>query len=206
MLHLLSAVLLSLAGSSGPSTCQEAEVTEPAGGMTVTEARPVMSWREIPGASRYRVEIESRVPEGRVLVSLDTEVSGITFRPPEPLTDFRAAVKVRVTVGCLAEAGSKLRERAASFYIDTSPLCPVPARIAVSDNQRDVEWSAVSKAIRYDVTLVSPADGTTVRRGQSQSTHSPLPPTNETLVAVVRPYCATGFGPWSSALIATGKP
>jgi hypothetical protein len=175
-------------------------MAQPLAGSTVTEARPSVFWHAIGGASRYRVEIESRVAKGHVLVSVDTPVSGTTFRLPQTLTDFRAAVKVRVTSGCPADDGSRLREKAASFFIDTSPLCPAPARIAMSYDQRNVEWSATEKAVRYDVTLLRP-DGTVMRRGQTQRRGFALPSASETLVAVVRPYCVTGFGPLSSAII-----
>lgn len=173
----------------------------------VADARPMLSWRAIPGASQYRVEIESRVPEGRVLVSLDTQVSGTSFRPPQPLTDFRSAVKVRVTAGCPADDGSRLRENPSSFRIDTSPLCPGPARIALSEDGRDIEWSAVPAAIRYDVVLLG-MDGPYVEvrlEQQTQRTRLPLPGNGETLTAVVRAYCSTGFGPRGLALVASGR-
>jgi hypothetical protein len=188
---------------SSYAICAEAELIEPAA--IVADARPLITWRAIEGASRYRVEIESRVPEGRVLVSLDTQVSGTSFQPPRPLTDFRSAVKVRVTAGCPTDDGSRLREKPASFHIDTSPLCPAPARIAASDDRQYLEWSAVARAIRYDVTLLS-TDGVVRWQGQTQQTRFPIANSVGTLVAVVRGYCATGFGPGGSALIATPKP
>lgn len=197
-------VLLLTTSSYALSICQESQVIEPTARSTIAESRPVVAWRPIPGASHYRLEIESRFPEGRVIASLDTQVRGTTFQPPQPLTDFRAAVKLRVTAGCPADDGSRLREKAASFYIDTSPLCPAPARIAVSDDQRNLEWSVTEKAIRYDVTLLRP-DGTVVRQGQTQRRNFALPNAGETLVAVVRPYCATGFGPRGSVLVTPTK-
>lgn len=207
MPNLLFVLFLSTAGSSVFLPCQDAEITDPAARSTVTEARPVLGWRAIPRTSRYRVEIESRVPEGRAVVSLDTHVSSTLFRPPQLLTNFRAAVKVRVTAGCPADDGGQLRGKAASFYIDTSPLCPAPAEIALSNDQRNVEWSPTDKAIRYVVTLLRP-DGTVVRQGQTQrrAFPFPLPRDGEALVATVRPYCATGFGLWGSALIAPARP
>ncbi len=159
----------------------------------VADARPILSWRAIPGASQYRVEIESRVPEGRVLVSLDTQESGTSFRPPQPLTDFRSAVKVRVTAGCPSDDGSRLREKPSSFQIDTSPLCPGPARIALSEDGRDIQWSAVPAAIRYDVMLLGSHGSVRLER-QTQRTGLPLPANTEPLAAVVRAYCPTGFG------------
>jgi hypothetical protein len=182
-------------------TCLEAELIEPAA--IVADSRPILSWRAIPGATQYRVEIESRVPEGEILVSLDTQVSGTHFQPPRPLTDFRSAVKVRVTAGCPADDGSRLREKPSSFRIDTSPLCPAPARIGVSEDGQ-IEWSEVPSAVRYDVWLSSPEGGVRLER-QTERTRLPLPAGDGTLAAVVRAYCPTGFGPRGLALVTAPK-
>jgi hypothetical protein len=200
----LIVALLSFAVSwSSEPACTEAELLEPSA--IVADARPILSWRAIPGAADYRVEIESRVPEGQILVTLDTRVSGTRFQPPRPLTDFRAAVKVRVTAGCPADDGRRLRERPASFQIDTSPLCPAPARVGLSEDGGAIEWSAVPAAVRYDVWLLSPDAEVRLER-QTESTRLPLPSAGgETLAVVLRPYCATGFGARGLALVTGAK-
>jgi hypothetical protein len=182
------------------------ECREMAVRIAVTEvafARPRLEWSVAPGVEHYRVEIEGRIPEGRVLMSLDTRVSGTTFQTPQSLTDFKVSLKVRVTAGCPADDGSRLRERAASFYVDTSPLCPVPTRIALSGDRRSIEWSATPGALRYEVSLRR-EDGSEVERGPTQRPRFPVPETGETLIAVVRPYCETGFGARGVALLSTG--
>jgi hypothetical protein len=193
-------------GSLVHVSCKEVQIIEPTARSIIAGTKPVIAWQAIPGVSRYGVEFESRVPEGPVLFSLDTQVTGTIFWPPQPLTDFRAAVKVLVTAGCPADNGSRLREKAASFQIDTSPLCSAPARIAASGDGRNVEWSAVAAAIRYDVTLLRPDDDAILSQGETRQTFFALPVAGETLVAVIRPYCATGFGPRTSVLVAAAKP
>jgi len=113
---------------------------------------------------------------------------------------------VLVTAACPADDGSRLREKPASFHIDTSPLCPAPARIAASEDRQNLEWSVVPTAIRYDVTLLSPDDGVLRLQQQTQRTRLTFPATGEALVAVVRAYCPTGFGPRALALVAPSKP
>jgi hypothetical protein len=196
---LLAALVVQ---ASAAGECRLSNIVQPVQGVTVTDSRPVLMWVATAGATRYRVEVESRVPEGRILVSLDTQVSGTRFQPPRPLTDHRAAVKVRVTAGCAPDAGGTLREQPATFYIDTSPLCPAPDRIALSADRRNVEWPAVGKAVRYDVTFLR-TDGTVAGQAQAQRNSVALPARANagTLVAVVRPYCPTGYGPRASALI-----
>ncbi len=197
----LSILLLPLSGPRVLRACEQAALTQPVPLSTVAEARPLVAWQALPGAGSYRVEIESRIPEGRVLVSLDTLVGATSFRPPRPLTDFRAAVKVRITRGCALDGGSSLREQPASFQIDTGPLCPAPARLAVSADRRLLEWTAVPGALRYDVSLLD-LEGVPLERAETRAPGFALSSRTEPIVAVVRPYCATGFGPRTSALVA----
>ena len=114
---------------------------------------------------------------------------------------------MRVSAGCPIDDGSRLREKPASFQIDTSSLCPGPARIGPSEDGRDIQWSAVPAAIRYDVVLLG-LDGPDVEvrlESQTQRTRLRLPAAGETLAAVVRAYCPTGFGPRGLALVAPGR-
>jgi len=204
---LIVVLLLALpAARPALGACQEALVKEPAVGATVSDARPVLRWDSLAGDGPYRVEIESRVPEGGVLLSVDTLVAGTSFRPPRPLTDQRAAVKVRVSQGCPADDGSTLREKPALFQIDTGPGCPVPTSITMSADGRFLEWTPVPGALRYEVSFRDPKDGSPRLAGESKGTRYPLPAASSTAIAFVRPYCATGFGPRGSALIAPPKP
>jgi hypothetical protein len=182
------------------SPCRAATIVEPSYHEVTSDRRPAITWSAVPNVTRYRVELESRNPEGRVFASIDTQVSSPLFRPAQPLTDARAAVKVRITAGCPADDGSQLRAQPASFFIDTAPLCPGPARIDVSENARGIQWAPTPNATRYDVTLLRP-DGAPVTKGQTSRPEFALPAGVEPVVAVVRPYCATGFGPYTSALI-----
>jgi hypothetical protein len=204
---LLILTTLLIGRQAAAPACHELDrLIAPAAGATVADARPVITWAPLPGASRYRVEIESRIPEGRVLVALDTQVGETRFQPPQPLTDHRAAVKVRVSAGCAPDDGARLRARAAAFQIDTSPLCATPAAMTVTPDRRALAWPAVPNATRYDVTLLRPGDGSVVRRGDTRQPAFALPSGPEPLVAVVRPYCPTGFGTAGSAFVPVAVP
>ena len=79
--------------------CPVVEMLEPAGG-TIAESRPLFQWKPLPGVDRYRVRLQSRVPEGELLVSIDTLIEGTSFRPPRPLTSYRAIITVSITAAC----------------------------------------------------------------------------------------------------------
>jgi hypothetical protein len=196
-------VLLAMLAALHP--CADLDVAFK-GQMGVVDARPVVTWREVWDSKRYRIEMESRVPEGPVLLSLDTQVSQATFQPAVRLTEARAAVKIRITAGCSVDDGSRLRYQAATYHIDTSPLCPAPARIAPTTDGKAIEWPVVAGAVRYDVTLLTSHDGAIVVRGRTQQPRFALPAEPETVAVVVRPYCPTGFGPYGSALVTKSKP
>jgi hypothetical protein len=169
----------------------------------VSSGRVELSWQAVSAnGTRYRVELESRVPEGRTILSTDTEVEEALFRPPVQLTDSRAAVKVRVTTRCPTDDGSRLRETPATFWIDTSPLCPAPVRIALSADRKNLEWPGTPGAVRYDVSLRRES-GDALAEGQTLRPRFAMPETSDAIVAVVRPYCETGFGPRGLALIAS---
>jgi hypothetical protein len=209
--RLLSALFAVWSVSAYPLThasaqvdCREAVITQPTNGAWSFDPLVELRWRAIAGSERYRVELESRMPEGRVLASIDTHVTGTSFRPPRSLTDSRAVIKARVTAGCPADEGSELRAQSASFFIDTSPLCPGPARIDSRENLKSIEWAPTPNATRYDVTLLR-ADGAQIVKGQTQRPEFAVPASSDPLIAVVRPYCATGFGPYTSALISAEK-
>ena len=176
--------------------CSEAVITHPASGAWSFEPLVELRWQALAGPERYRVELESRLPEGRVLASIDTHVGGTSFRPPRPLADSRAVIRVRVTAGCPADDGNRLRTQPATFFIDTSPLCPGPSLIDVGERHRSIAWTPTPKATRYDVTLLRP-DGIQIVKGQTQRPEFAVPASEDPLIAVVRPYCATGFGPYT---------
>jgi hypothetical protein len=71
-------------------------------------------------ANAYRVRVQSRVPDGRVLAFHDSVVSTTEFVPPRPLAEHRAKVTVRLNAVCGAETSA---ETVSTFAIDTSALC-----------------------------------------------------------------------------------
>jgi hypothetical protein len=178
--------------------CREMRLKSPVD-VEVAEAQPRLTWRDEGGV--YRLQVEARQPEGRLLTAFDTTVRGSSFRAPSQLTSDRATVKVRLSRGCAPDDGSRLRETVASFVIDTAPLCPGPVRVSLAQHDRSIEWGAAGGAVRYDVSLRRP-DGTEIQRGEVRRPEYPIPANiTEPFIAVVRPYCATGYGNRVAAFI-----
>jgi hypothetical protein len=147
--------------------CPVAEIVSPARGSLVAQPRPVIEWRELAGVTRYRVQLESRVPEGRSLARYDTVVAGTRFAPPGNLTDFRAAVKLLVTPECKVETQS-VAETGAWFFMDVSGLCPAPDAIRADTGASPVlSWAPVKQARRYEVTVYTASEGRLLAIGES---------------------------------------
>jgi hypothetical protein len=152
--------------------------------------RPEIEWRAVPGARSYRIQLESRVPEGRVIERVDTSVADNRFIPPRPLADRRAAVKVLVTADC-ANAPA-IAAQAAWFFIDAAPTCPAPQKLVAMD--RSAEWSAVPGATSYELEVYALPDGRLLLRRDTPLTTATLPADSSSKLIAVRSHCASVVG------------
>lgn len=180
--------------------CTEAKVVRPLSAAVIADSRPVIQWLHTAGAGSYRIQLESRLPGGPVLVSLDSRIVGNSFRPPTSLTSDRAAVKVRVTADCPPDDGTKLREHAATFFIDTTSLCRAPTELTV-ESRGVVHWSEASGVRRYKVTVLRAEDAAIVSDLETERTSIEWPPDDVAMIVIVRPVCDAGFGARVSALV-----
>jgi hypothetical protein len=127
--------------------CAPVEMLNPLQNSTLHDARPDIKWAALSGVKLYRVQIESRVPEGQVIERIDTRVGDTRFVPPRPLTDRRAAVKLLVTADC--PESTPIATRPAWFFIDLAPNCPAVQGLSFSGaNAPRVEWGRTGGATR----------------------------------------------------------
>lgn len=172
--------------------CVPAEILRPPLNATIHESRPDIGWTALPGVRSYRVQVESRVPEGQVIERIDARVNDTHFVPPRALANRLAAVKVLVTADC-PEATS-IAPRAARFSIDLAPLCPAVQGLTVAAGKPAVEWTRVSGATRYEVETYSAAEGTLIVREETTRTSADLPRDKRLLLIAVRARCESFFG------------
>lgn len=90
------------------------------------DTKPAIVWSPIPGATSYRVRIQSRVPNGRVLAQHDAVVNEPRFFSPQPLADYRAKVTVRLAAICGKETSA---ESVSWFTIDAAGACGAGGRV-----------------------------------------------------------------------------
>ena len=173
--------------------CASAEILHPLRDATIHNARPDIKWRALPGVNVYRVQIESRVPEGQVIERIDTRVGDARFVPPRPLADRRAAVRLLVTADC--PETTSIATRPAWFVIDMAPSCSAVQGLSLTDTGTPkLEWARASGATRYEVEAYSVVEGRLIARKETTLTSMELPRAATSLVIAVRPRCESVVG------------
>jgi len=150
-----------------------------------------IAWTPVQGATGYRVRLQSRVPNGRVVASHDTMVTSPVFRAPQPLAEHRAKVTVRLSAVCGAETSA---ESVSWFVIDTSAGCRIGELTArAAAGKARVDWKAVPGAQAYDVRAHALADGRVIAARETRAPGAELE-LREAAVVSVRPACESGLG------------
>ena len=213
---LSSVAAACLSTDLAAADCPAAEIVAPERGALVGEPRPAVEWRALPGVSRYRVQLESRVPEGRVVTSTDSVVEGTRFVPPANLAESRAAVKLLVTALC-GDAAARVSEQPARFYVDLARACPpvsklsfeIPA-LADAGGAGKVAWTGAAAATRFEVVLYAMPGGEMMSSGETPSASYDLPGGAQAMLVAVRPRCGAAVGPaaygWEMANELQGLP
>ena len=190
--HFIAAIAAACA-LHAHAECAPVEILDPVRNSTIHSARPDIRWGVLSGAKVYRVQIESRVPEGQVIERIDTRVGDTRFVPPRPLTDRRAAVKLLVTADC--PESTSIARRPAWFFIDMAPNCSSVQKLSFSGASTSrVEWTRTSGATRYEVEAYSVSDGRLIARKETTVASAELPRAETPLVVAVRPRCESVVG------------
>jgi hypothetical protein len=179
------AVLLFFGPLSAFAACEAPQLslaTEP-----VTEKQPRIAWAAAPAATAYRVRVQSRVPDGRVLAAYETVVNAPQFLPPRPLAEHQAKVTVRLSALCGSETSA---ESVSTFMIDTSSACKLAG---LELENTSLKWPAVPGARSYEVRAYRLTDGRLIASQETRDAGAQLP-LKESAVISVRPACAAGLG------------
>lgn len=176
--------------------CGAVSITEPAE-FQLSTARPQIAWLPVPGARAYRVKVDSRVPQGEKVFTLDTEVTSPSFLPASPLAEQRAKVRVEITPVCQAGPGTPALLQ---FYIDTSPACGQVAdlRVEVDNGKRNLIWHGPSTATRYSLWVYTLDKGRLLAKAELREAPWELPEDLRGPAMVsLKPYCPPGQGAFS---------
>src|SRR5438445_12882344 len=92
--RFIAALATVCAWAHAHAECVPVEILDPVRNSTIHGARPDIRWSGLSGVKVYRVQIESRVPEGQVIERIDTRVADTGLVPPRPRTQRRGALKL----------------------------------------------------------------------------------------------------------------
>jgi hypothetical protein len=158
---------------------------------SLTERQPRLTWETVTGATGYRVRLQSRVPDGRVIAAHDTVVSGPGFLPPQALAEHRAKVTVVLSAMCGSQTSA---ESISSFVIDTSARCRLGELDATLESGKaSLRWRAVAGAQSYEVRAYRLLDGRLLASQETREAAAQLS-LAEAAVLSVQPACRDGMG------------
>lgn len=189
--------LSTLTVQADDNQCDQPRVIFPATA-TISDAQPEIQWTAVAGASHYHVRLVSRVPEGKVLVSLDTRATGTSLKPPQSLTDAKARVLVTVQAYC-GDRASSISDptQGGLFSVDVTPHCAQPTSIRTDGQGKDrvIVWQATAKAQSYQVNTYSVASGALVAQQEVREPRAHFHSVDgSALIVMVRPRCGASWG------------
>jgi hypothetical protein len=201
-LRLLAVVGLAVCSPAVLAACEAPRQTF-TNVSTITDKHVQIAWAAVEGATGYRMRLQSRVPNGRVVASHDTVVTTPSFRAPQPLAEHRAKVTVRLNAVCGAETSA---ESVSWFLIDTSAGCRIgEVNASAAAGKARLDWKAVPGAQTYDVRVHALADGRTIAARETRSPQAEIE-LREAAVVSVRPACAAGLGEAVYRVVAADAP
>ena len=133
------------------SPCERLEAIAPAKGAHIDNSKPEIRWPGDPQGS-YRLQVAVVLPEGRLLQSVDTQVTGTRWAfgaaMPVPL----AAIKVVVSRHCEHYTVQDLHAAPPHFFYDASAQCAIEPG-SLTQVQNTLRWRASPGVNRFAITL-----------------------------------------------------
>jgi hypothetical protein len=139
----------------------------------ISVASPRFEWSSVSDVRHYLVWLESRVPEGRVLLSEEFQTSATYLIPPRPLTADKATVRLRVTAVCKDDTQAVVSAR---FRIDADRACSLktPPVAEQKNGLWNLRWETLSSAQRYEIRVHAADDGKPVFTYESKGTSTKI--------------------------------
>lgn len=132
-------------------TCEYPALQTPRRGSPIADLQPELIWAGDPQAS-YRVQVAVILPEGRILESVDTVVTGNRWKFVAPISVLHAAVKVIVSRNCPALSVQDLHADRPYFFINAFERCALkPSSLRQAKNA--LQWDGATPADKFIVQV-----------------------------------------------------
>lgn len=186
---LLPAAMLAVI-SSHSLACESPRLVFDATAMA-SNPRPVIEWSKSTGADSYRIDLLSRVPEGRILENISVDIAATRFQPPRAIATEKAVVMLEVRANC---QGTWSQRSSQVYLLDLAGQCPPPEQVSASrqDQRIVVRWKAPPATSQFDVAQYAPPDMRLIKLVQSAAAEVWLPDAGHSIIAI-RNRCAIGL-------------
>lgn len=166
----------------------------------IDHAKPRFEWTSVENAKSYRLWLESRIPEGRVLSTHDIQTTATNWTAPSALTETQALLKIKLIAICDEMSDPNdiaAQPHFARYIVDVSESCVIAASplAKVSNSFIDVSWPRVEGADHYELMLFSGTDAKLFKRLDTrdpQFQYERLKP--GVWIVSVRARCPSGYG------------
>lgn len=162
---LLGLGLLMACEAWAQPACERYELLAPRRGSQISDRQPELHWNGDPNAS-YRLQVAVILPEGRVLESVDTVVTGTKWRPVAPVSVVTAVFKVLVSRHCPTMSIQDLNAQGPYFIVQSADQCALRPR-SVQQHGNALQWHSSGNVDRFVVqifSVVQSADGGALTR------------------------------------------
>ncbi len=152
-------------GAWAQPACERYELLTPKRGSQITDRQPELHWNGDPNAS-YRLQVAVILPEGRILESVDTVVTGTKWRPGAPVSVVTAVFKVLVSRHCPEVSIQDLNAQGPYFIVQSADQCALRSG-SVLQQRNAVEWRSSGHVDSFVVQIFSltpSADGGVLTR------------------------------------------
>ena len=184
----LFCICQGLNAQMGGAGCTDTTVLVPEHSQVISEPRPLVVWQTTTQQFSHIV-LEARIPERELVQRIDTRVTGTSIKVPQELTNYRANVKVALSVPCVTAESGQSQTTNMRFYIDTGLACLPPAGFTQQAPGKLV-WSKASAVDAVEIVLFRVSDWKEVSRTRTSSTTYEMAGTKGLpLVAVARSVC-----------------
>lgn len=181
--------------------CDQPVIIVPGQHEDVVSAKPVVSWLPVNGATGYEVSMQSRIPEGEVVVQFKTTTADTKFISQTALSRDRAIVSAKVKTRCGADSVSAESERI--FFVDVRGTCPLPSRLtSVPMGQLvKISWESNPQFDEVEVRSFGSASMGPLERVARTQSFAVIPNSvDATSLVGVRGICKEANGDWAWVL------
>ena len=169
--------------------------------LKIEHAKPRFEWAPVENAKSYRLWLESRVPEGRVLSTHDIQTTATNWTPPSALTETRAFLKVKLIAICNEMSVDPIDVPAqpnfVRYTIDVSESCVITDSpvVKISNPYTEVSWPRVEGVEHYELMLFSGTDAKLFKKTETRNPHFQYEFLTPGVWTVsVRARCPSGYG------------